>query len=139
MAVMEEVHNQMTEITSKQKDKIDDLSAEIRKLKAMIVKHESRIRTLESKNRELELAAATQGNHNNGNNNNSAGDDLDPDEVWRDQKKYNFSSQQIIKVAAETNQPTLFTHFDFDKREFFSKVAAFFIPKPSENPILKTG
>lgn len=33
MAVMEEVHNQMTEITAKQKDRIDDLSAEIRKLK----------------------------------------------------------------------------------------------------------
>ena len=42
MAVMEEVHNQMGEIAAKQKDKIDELSAEIRKLKAMIVKHESR-------------------------------------------------------------------------------------------------
>lgn len=50
MAVMEEVHSQMTEITGKQKEKIDELSAEIRKLKAMIVKHESRIRTLETKN-----------------------------------------------------------------------------------------
>lgn len=42
MAVMEEVHNQMGEIAAKQKDKIDELGAEIRKLKAMIVKHESR-------------------------------------------------------------------------------------------------
>ena len=44
MAVMEEVHKQMGEIASKQNDKISELNAEIRKLKAMIVKHESRIR-----------------------------------------------------------------------------------------------
>ena len=42
MAVMEEVHKQMGEIASKQNDKISELNAEIRKLKAMIVKHESR-------------------------------------------------------------------------------------------------
>jgi len=42
MAVMEEVHKQMGDIAAKQKDKIDELNAEIRKLKAMIVKHESR-------------------------------------------------------------------------------------------------
>ena len=33
MAVMEEVQSQMTEITSKQKEKVDELNAEIRKLK----------------------------------------------------------------------------------------------------------
>jgi hypothetical protein len=44
MAVMEEVHKQMGEIATKQNDKISELNAEIRKLKAMIVKHESRIR-----------------------------------------------------------------------------------------------
>ncbi len=42
MAVMEEVHQQMSEIAAKQKEKIDEQTAEIRKLKAMIVKHESR-------------------------------------------------------------------------------------------------
>ena len=69
--------------------KISELSAEIRKLKAMIVKHESRIRTLETKNRELEQACI----HNNngqgigggsgggGGSGHSAGEDLDPDEV----------------------------------------------------------
>ena len=41
---MEEVHKQMGEIAGKQNDKISELNAEIRKLKAMIVKHESRIR-----------------------------------------------------------------------------------------------
>ena len=68
----------MEEITSKQKEKIDELSAEIRKLKAMIVKHESRIRTLETKNQEYDSLLA----NNNGNNGQgSAGEDLDPDEV----------------------------------------------------------
>ena len=92
MAVMEEVHNQIGEITAKQKEKSDEQAAEIRKLKAMIVKHESRIRTLETKNREYEaaLALATSiGNGNNNNNNNGNGGnstgqvdlDLDPDEV----------------------------------------------------------
>ena len=86
---MEEVHNQMTEITAKQKEKVDDLGAEIRKLKAMIVKHESRIRSLETKNRDLEAALATAtGNGNGGGNSGSgvggggsAGEDMDPDEV----------------------------------------------------------
>ena len=82
MAVMEEVHNQMTEITTKQNDKISELSAEIRKLKAMIVKHESRIRTLETKNRELEQACITNNNgQGGGGSGHSAGEDLDPDEV----------------------------------------------------------
>ncbi len=104
MAVMEEVHSQMMEITSKQKDKVDELSSEIRKLKAMIVKHESRIRALETKNRELEAAAvaaaaavsaasdapdgngnATGGGGGGGGSKNGAGsgigDEMDPDEV----------------------------------------------------------
>ena len=54
MVVMDEVHKQMGEIAGKQKERIDEMGAEIRKLKAMIVKHESRIRTLETKNRDLE-------------------------------------------------------------------------------------
>ena len=96
MAVMEDVHNQIGEITAKQKEKSDEQAAEIRKLKAMIVKHESRIRTLETKNREYEaaLAVATtigNGNNNNNNNNNNGNNggnstgqvdlDMDPDEV----------------------------------------------------------
>ena len=44
MVVMEEVEKQMNEMASKQKEKIEELNSEIRKLKAMIVKHESRIR-----------------------------------------------------------------------------------------------
>ncbi len=85
----------MGEITGKQKEKVDELSSEIRKLKAMIVKHESRIRALETKNRELEAAAVaaaaavsgtTDGNGNNNNSKNGGNssaieDDLDPDEV----------------------------------------------------------
>lgn len=77
MAVMEEVHKQMGEIAAKQKDKIDELNAEIRKLKAMIVKHESRIRTLETKNRELESNRSLTGFNNNGH----GSEELDPDEV----------------------------------------------------------
>ena len=49
MVVMDEVHKQMNDIAAKQKEKIDELNAEIRKLNAMIVKHESRIQTLEIK------------------------------------------------------------------------------------------
>lgn len=75
MVVMDEVQKQMNEIAGKQKDKLDELNAEIRKLKAMIVKHESRIRTLETKNRELEQS---QQQFNNGGH---SGDDMDPDEV----------------------------------------------------------
>ena len=37
MAVMEEVQSQMTEITSKQKEKVDELNAEIRKLKVTAI------------------------------------------------------------------------------------------------------
>merc|ERR1711874_10599 len=74
MVVMDEVHKQMNDIAAKQKEKIDELNAEIRKLKAMIVKHESRIRTLETKNWELEQS------HNNGGGH-ITHDDMDPDEV----------------------------------------------------------
>ncbi len=42
--VMEEVTKQMTELSTAQKDKVEELNSEIRKLKAMIVKHETRIR-----------------------------------------------------------------------------------------------
>ncbi len=41
---MDEVQKQMNDLSSKQKEKIEELNAEIRKLKAMIVKHETRIR-----------------------------------------------------------------------------------------------
>ena len=37
MVVMDEVHKQMGEIAAKQKERIDEMGAEIRKLKAMIV------------------------------------------------------------------------------------------------------
>ncbi|XP_040578676.1 coronin-1C-A [Lepeophtheirus salmonis] len=74
MAVMEEVHSQITSITAKHKEKIDEQVAEIRKLKAMIVKHESRIGTLETRNRELENAGLR-------NNNGHCSELLDPDEV----------------------------------------------------------
>ena len=81
MVVMDEVHKQMGEIAAKQKERIDEMGAEIRKLKAMIVKHESRIRTLETKNRDLE-SQVTRGagggiTYNNGDHD----DDMDPDEV----------------------------------------------------------
>ena len=49
MVVMDEVHKQMNDIAAKQKEKNDELNAEIHKLKAMIVKHESQIWTLETK------------------------------------------------------------------------------------------
>merc|ERR1712110_1052732 len=93
MVVMDEVHKQMNDIAAKQKEKIDELNAEIRKLKAMIVKHESRIRTLETKNRELEQ---TQQFNNNGGDHS---EDMDPDEICIISK-----SKQIPK---HTNTPTL--------------------------------
>lgn len=79
MVVMDEVHKQMNDIAAKQKEKIDELNAEIRKLKAMIVKHESRIRTLETKNRELE--SSQQFNNNGSSGVHIANEDMDPDEV----------------------------------------------------------
>ena len=84
MVVMDEVHKQMGEISAKQKEKIDEMGAEIRKLKAMIVKHESRIRTLETKNRDLEsqvTRGAGGGSLSYNNNNGDHDDDMDPDEV----------------------------------------------------------
>ena len=82
MVVMDEVHKQMSEIAAKQKDRLDEMGAEIRKLKAMIVKHESRIRTLETKNRDLE-SQVTRGSGGAGGpyNNGDHDDDMDPDEV----------------------------------------------------------
>ena len=79
MVVMDEVHKQMNDIAAKQKEKINELNAEIRKLKAMIVKHESRIRTLETKNRETEQNNTHQGNNNGGGVH--LNEDMDPDEV----------------------------------------------------------
>merc|ERR1719242_649085 len=84
MVVMDEVHKQMGEIAAKQKERIDEMGAEIRKLKAMIVKHESRIRTLETKNRDLEsqvTRGAGGGSLSYNNNNGDHDDDMDPDEV----------------------------------------------------------
>lgn len=79
MTVMEECHRQIQEITGKQREKVDELNAEIRKLKAMIVKHETRIRSLETKNKEQEKQLLSQGIILN--NNGHSGEDLDPDEV----------------------------------------------------------
>jgi len=76
--VLDECHRQIQEATGKQQGKIDELNAEIRKLKAMIVKHETRIRTLETKNKEQEKQLLSQGIHLNNNGHN---EDLDPDEV----------------------------------------------------------
>jgi len=45
----------------------------------MNVKHETRIRTLETKNKEQEKQLMSQGIHLN--NNGHSGEDLDPDEV----------------------------------------------------------
>ena len=91
MVVMDEVHKQMGEIASKQKERIDEMGAEIRKLKAMIVKHESRIRTLETKNRDLESgggggltnqAATAANSSSNGNGANGSDEEImGPDEV----------------------------------------------------------
>ena len=85
MVVMDEVHKQMGEIAAKQKERIDEMGAEIRKLKAMIVKHESRIRTLETKNRDLETqftrGAGSAGGGLAYNNGDHDDDDMDPDEV----------------------------------------------------------
>ena len=44
-----------------------------------LVKHETRIRTLETKNKEQEKQLLSQGIHLN--NNGHSGEDLDPDEV----------------------------------------------------------
>jgi len=84
MVVMDEVHKQMGEIAAKQKERIDEMGAEIRKLKAMIVKHESRIRTLETKNKDLESQVNQSGNsgsYNNGGGAHSEEDIMGPDEV----------------------------------------------------------
>eukprot|EP00088_Acartia_fossae_P027233 TRINITY_DN2797_c0_g1_i1.p1 TRINITY_DN2797_c0_g1~~TRINITY_DN2797_c0_g1_i1.p1 ORF type:complete len:574 (-),score=152.41 TRINITY_DN2797_c0_g1_i1:884-2443(-) len=77
-AVMDECSRMIIDQTNKQKDKIDELNAEIRKLKAMIVKHETRIRSLETRTKDQEKQLVSQGILLN---NNGHGDDLDPDEV----------------------------------------------------------
>merc|ERR1719228_2853885 len=73
--VLEECHRQVQEVTGKQQAKIDESSAEIRKLKSIIVKHETRIRTLESRNMDQELSLAREEIRGN---NNANGEDLDP-------------------------------------------------------------
>jgi len=78
MTVMDEVSRMFQDTTSKQKEKIDELNAEIRKLKAMIVKHETRIRCLETKTKEQENQLVSKGILLNKNGHD---DDLDPDEV----------------------------------------------------------
>jgi len=78
MSVMEDCRRLIQESTDKQKEKIEELNAEIRKLKAMIVKHETRIRALEIKSKDQEQQLMSQGILLN---NNGHGDDLDPDEV----------------------------------------------------------
>merc|ERR1711936_1557709 len=77
--VLDECHRQISEATGKQQGKIGELNAEIRKLKAMIVKHETRIRTLETKNKESEQNNTHQGNNNGGGVH--LNEDMDPDEV----------------------------------------------------------
>ena len=97
--VLDECSRLVAESSDKSQNKIEELNSEIRKLKAMIgklcwtswcvllrltyvfisVKHETRIRTLETKNKEQEKMLISNGImiNNNGHN-----DDLDPDEVW---------------------------------------------------------
>jgi len=76
--VLEECHRQVQEVTGKQQAKIDESSAEIRKLKSIIVKHETRIRTLESRNMDQEVLLTRQEVRRN---NNINGGSLDHDEV----------------------------------------------------------
>jgi len=75
--VLEECRSMVSDSSEKSQAKIEELNSEIRKLKAMIVKHETRIRTLETKNKEQEKMLISNGLmiNNNGHN------DLDPDEV----------------------------------------------------------
>merc|ERR1719195_1364270 len=75
--VLDECNRLVGESTEKLQSKVEEQNSEIRKLKAMIVKHETRIRTLETKNKEQEKMLISNGLmlNNNGHN------DLDPDEV----------------------------------------------------------
>jgi len=75
--VLDECSRLVADSSEKSTAKIEELNSEIRKLKAMIVKHETRIRTLETKNKEQEKMLISNGImiNNNGHN------DLDPDEV----------------------------------------------------------
>jgi len=75
--VLDECSRLVADSQEKSNTKVEELNSEIRKLKAMIVKHETRIRTLETKNKEQEKMLISNGImlNNNGHN------DLDPDEV----------------------------------------------------------
>ena len=95
--VLDECKRLVEDSSDKSQTKIEELNSEIRKLKAMIgiyigywykigqtiiidisVKHETRIRTLETKNKEQEKALNSRGIllNNNGHT------EMDPDEVW---------------------------------------------------------
>jgi len=78
MGVLDECKRLVEDSSDKSVTKIEELNSEIRKLKAMIVKHETRIRTLETKNKEQEKALNSRGIllNNNGHT------EMDPDEVW---------------------------------------------------------
>jgi len=75
--VLDECKRLVEDSSDKSQNKIEELNSEIRKLKAMIVKHETRIRTLETKNKEQEKTLISRGImlNNNGHS------ELDPDEV----------------------------------------------------------
>ena len=110
--VLDECTRLVADSSEKSSVKIEELNSEIRKLKAMIgknddqlfdgvnllfkssVKHETRIRTLETKNKEQEKMLISNGImiNNNGHN------DLDPDEVWDDpEPDENNTNQDILK------------------------------------------
>jgi coronin-1B/1C/6 len=75
--VLDECKRLVEDSSEKSQNKIEELNSEIRKLKAMIVKHETRIRTLETKNKEQEKTLKSAGLmlNNNGHT------EMDPDEV----------------------------------------------------------
>ena len=108
--VLDECSRLVADSQEKSNTKVEELNSEIRKLKAMIgkffltsitrflwndlfpVKHETRIRTLETKNKEQEKMLISNGImlNNNGHN------DLDPDEVWCPRiSKYSVTNQDI--------------------------------------------
>merc|ERR1712098_269399 len=77
--VLDECSRLVADSQEKSNTKVEELNSEIRKLKAMIVKHETRIRTLETKNKEQEKMLISNGIMLN--NNGHSGEDMDPDEV----------------------------------------------------------
>merc|ERR1712107_772552 len=67
--VLDECTRLVADSSEKSSVKIEELNSEIRKLKAMIVKHETRIRTLETKNKEQEKMLISNGIINNNGHN----------------------------------------------------------------------